>query len=374
MNKKTVVGGILCLTTLILINGCTPKKPAEVERIIPVEVYVAKPDSISSYIRLTGGIEAQNDAVVYSKVPEKLISLNVKPGSRVKAGQVLGVQYNQGLLQGKRAAEAALKSAEISVRTLKDDFTRMENLFAKNAVSKQQFDQTKSKYDIAQASYEQAKASVEQATVQFENAILRAPFDGIVANIYFDLNEMIPAGQPVVKIVNADNIKAKIKVPSTDISKLSTGKNVIASFPSFPDTVFTGTVYRIDEAVDPLTRTLEVEVRLSNKNNLLKSGLFGEFRIETQKNTDAVVVSEMTILSRTVINTDEKGIQTTHPDYYLFLIKNGKAKRVSIIPGVISGGFIEVSDGVSFGDSIIIAGQNIVNDEDSIRVVNRTEN
>src|SRR5690554_3267479 len=179
MNKKTVVGGIICLTTLVLISGCTPKKPAEVERIIPVEVYVAKPDSISSYIRLTGGIEAQNDAVVYSKVPEKLISLNVKPGSRVKAGQVLGVQYNQGLLQGKRAAEAALKSAEISVRTLKDDFTRMENLFAKNAVSKQQFDQTKSKYDIAQASYEQAKASVEQATVQFENAILRAPFDGI---------------------------------------------------------------------------------------------------------------------------------------------------------------------------------------------------
>ncbi|MDO5576513.1 MAG: efflux RND transporter periplasmic adaptor subunit, partial [Fibrobacter sp.] len=370
MNKKAVVNGIFCLTTLVLINGCAAKKETEeVKRVVPVEVYVAKPDSISSYIKLTGGIEAQNDAVVYSKVSEKLISLNVKPGSHVSAGQVLGIQYNQGLLQGKKAAEAGLKSAEINVNTSRDEFTRMQNLYAKSAISKQQFDQVKSRYDIAVASYEQAKAAVEQASVQFENAILRAPFDGTVAAIYFDPNQMIQMGQPVVKMVNAGNIKAKIKVPSTDISKISIGENVVATFPSFPDTEFLGTVYHIDDAIDPQTRTLEVEVRLPNKNNILKSGLFGEFSIETKRSKNSVVVSEMTILSRTMIKTSEKGIQTTHPDFYLFVVEKGKAKRLSVALDLVSDGFIEIANGVSFGDSIIVAGQNIVNDGDSVRVV-----
>jgi membrane fusion protein, multidrug efflux system len=278
------------------------------------------------------------------------------------------------LLQGEKVAQAALKSAQIQVNTLKDELTRMENLFAKNAIPKQQYDQAKSKYDIAQASFEQAKASVEQASVQYQNSILRAPFDGTVAAVYFDLNDMIPEGQSVVKIVNANNIKARINVPSTDINRISTGKKVFASFPSFPDTVFTGTVYRIDGAIDPLTRTFEVEIRLPNDNNVLKSGLFGEFRIEIEKTTNSVVVSEMTVLSRTLIKTNEKGIQTGHPDYYLFLAKNGKAKRESIVPGIISGGFIEISEGVPFGDSIIIAGQNIVKNGDSVRIVTRTEN
>lgn len=373
MNGKKIVFEVISLAVLTSVMGCKQKKQEQVERVVPVEVYIAKPDSISSYVKLTGGIEAQNDAFVYSKVSEKLINVNVKSGDVVKAGQILAVQYNKSALQGKLVAEASLKSAQIQLKSRKDDFVRMTNLLAKNAITRQQFDQAKSQFDVAQATFEQASAAMEQADVQYENAILRAPFDGRVGMVYYEVNEMVPAGQQVIKIVNANTVKAKLRLPAVDIRKISIGQQVLAYFPSSPDTQFSGTVYRIDEAVDPLTRTLEVEIRLKNENNALKSGLFGEFMIEIAKKKNAVVVSELTVMTRTEIITNEKGIQTELPDYYVYLIKNGKAEKKSVRTGIVSGGFIEINKGISFGDSIIVTGQNIVKGGDTVRIVNGTE-
>ncbi|MFP4418000.1 MAG: efflux RND transporter periplasmic adaptor subunit [Chitinispirillaceae bacterium] len=373
MNMKTTVTGIISVSILALLAGCKPKQPPQAERIVPVEIYIAKPDSISGSIKLTGGIEAQNDAFVYSKVSEKLVSLNVKAGDWVKSGQILGAQYNQSARQAKRVAEASLQSARIQLQAREDDFVRMENLLNKGAITRQQFDQARSAYDVAQASFEQASASVEQAQVGYENAVLRAPFSGRVAMVYFDVNQMVPAGQQVIKIVNANTVKAKLKVPATDIRHIKTDQPVVARFPSMPDTQFTGTVYRIDEAIDPLTRTLEVEVRLTNNGNILKSGMFGEFEIETARHTNTTVVGEMTVMSQIGIETDERGIQTERPEYYVFLVKGGRAARTPVTPGLVSGGLIELADGVNQGDSIIVAGQNIVKDGDSLKIVTKTE-
>lgn len=372
MKMKSSILTLIVLAVSVMIIGCKKKKSEEIEKVIPVEVYIAEPDSISSYIKLTGGIEAQNDAFVYSKVSEKMTSVNVKPGDRVKAGQILAVQYNKAALQGKLVAEAGLKSAKIQLQAKQDDFNRMKNLLARNAISKQQFDMAKSQYDVAQATLDQASASMGQANVQYENTILRAPFDGRVGMVYFDVNVMVPAGQQVIKIVNANTVKAKLRVPAVDIQKLSVGQLVVASFPSLPDTQLVGTVEKIDEAVDPLTRTLEIEVRLNNQNNLLKSGLFGEFLVEISRRVGTVVVSEMTVLTHTKILTDQKGVQKEKPEFFIYVVNNGRAEKRDIVPGLFSGGYMELSKGTSFGDSIIVAGQNIVKNGDSLRVVTQT--
>ncbi|MBN1309596.1 MAG: efflux RND transporter periplasmic adaptor subunit [Chitinispirillaceae bacterium] len=373
MDKNRIVMGIAGITALSFVVVCKPPQRPKVQRIAPVEVYVAQPSSISSYVSLTGGIEAQNDAIVYSKIPERLVSLQVKPGDRVRAGQTLAIQYNEGALQGKNLAAAALKSAEVQLQTRRDDFTRMENLFAKKAVTRQQYDLSKSQLDIARISLEQAQATLEQAVIQYENTVLRAPFDGQVATVYFDCNEMVPAGQPVVKMINANTVKAKLNVPSVDIGKIAEGRSVIASFPALPDTHFTGIVYRMDKAIDPATRTLAVEVRLSNTGNLLTSGMFGEFRIETTRHEETVVVSEMTVMTRSEIVTDERGIQTDRPEYYVYIAGNGKAEKRVVTPGIVSGGFTELAKGVSMGDSIIVVGQNTIKEGDPIRVITETE-
>jgi hypothetical protein len=122
-----------------------------------------------------------------------------------------------------------------------------------------------------------------------------------------------------------------------------------------------------------MTRTLEVEIRLANPGNFIKSGLFGEFRIETAKHTSTIVVSDMTILTRMEIKTNDKGIQTEHPDHYVFLVKDSKATKQSIQTGLFSNGLIEITKGITFGDSIIVAGQNIVKNGDLLRIVSKQD-
>lgn len=370
MFKRNICAGVALFTVLGSFAGCTPPRKEEIKRTVPVRVYVAQPDTIATVVSLTGGIEAGSDAFVYSRVTEQLVTLAVKPGDRVQTGQLLAQQYNRGALEGKTAAAAALKGAQIQLSARRDEFSRISNLYAKKAVTLQQYDQAKTQLDAAEATREQAAASLEQAVVQYENTILRAPFNGTIAAVYFDRNQTVAAGQQVIKIVNANSIKAKLKIPSVDVGKVNVGRQVTARFPSIPDMRFTGTVSRMDEAIDPVTRTLIAEVLLENRENLLKSGMFGEFAIETQRHTDAVVVNELTILNRTTIITDERGFQTEQPEYYLYVASGGTALKKAVIPGIVAGGSTEIVEGVSFGDSIIVAGQNIVKNGDAIRIVN----
>jgi hypothetical protein len=130
----------------------------------------------------------------------------------------------------------------------------------------------------------------------------------------------------------------------------------------------------MDESIDPHTRSLLAEVRLSNTGNLLRSGLFGEFHVQTAHHAETIVVSEMTLLTRAEIITNALGIQTEKPEYYVYIVNGGKAVRRLVNPGIVSGGLVELTSGVLVGDSIIVAGQNAVKEGDTLRVVNRTEN
>lgn len=370
---KQKLFGIAGMVLLACITGCKAPRMEKVERIVPVKIYVAQPDTLSEYVSLTGGVEAVNDAVVYSKVSERLTVLNVKTGDYVKAGQILAEQYNRSALQGKNAAGAALKSAEAQMTSRKDDFTRIRNLYAKKAVTEQQFNQAEIQLSIAEAAVEQAMAALDQAVVQYENTLLRAPFAGRVATIYYDKNETVTVGQQVIKIVNAHTIKAKLNVPSVDMEKVEVGKRVTAEFPALPGERFSGMVYRIDEAVNPQTRTLTTEIRLENNDKKLKSGMFGEFRIEAKRHEKTVVVNELTVLNRTEVITDNRGFQTDRFEHYVYCVSGGKAAKRIVTPGIVSGGYTELAEGVSFGDSIIVVGQNILKDGDAVRIVNGTE-
>lgn len=370
MIRGRIYAGLALITLLGNFSGCKPPRKEEIKRTVPVRVYVARSDSISATVALTGSIEAESDAFVYSKVTERLITLAVKTGDRVRTGQLLAEQYNRGAREGKTAAAAALKGAQIEESARRDDFSRMSNLFDKKAVTRQQFDQAKNQLDAAEATREQTAASLEQAVVQYENTLLRAPFNGTIAAVYFDCNQTVAAGQQVIKIINANSMKTKLKIPSVDIGKVKVGREVTARFPSIPDVQFTGTISRMDEAIDPVTQTLIAEVRLENRENLLKSGMFGEFVIETLQHTETVVVNELTILNRTTIITDNRGFQTERPEYYLYVVSGGTALKKAVIPGIVAGGSTEIVEGVSFGDSIIVAGQNIVKNGDAIRIVN----
>lgn len=361
---------LILLLLIFLFIGCQPGDETETEREVPVKVFVIKPASISKSIKLTGGITAAKDVILYSKISEKLESINVKAGESVREGQILAVQYNELLKQGVDAAEASFKNAQAQVNLVIQEFERSERLYKQNALSQQQYDQTLTQKQTAEAGLEQASAIMKQAKEQYQNSFIKAPFSGTVAAIYFEVNQMLPAGQPVIHLIGSGGMKAKLKVTAKDIPYIKQGLNTIIKFPSIPDTEFSGVVSSINKAVDAFTKSLEIEVQLNEKDSRLKSGLFGEFYIQVTAKENTVVIPENSLLRQTEVIIDrDKGIQTPVRKYYVYLVKDSRAELVEVEPGISSNGRIEIKSGMNNGDTLIIVGQNIVDEGQKVKVI-----
>jgi RND family efflux transporter MFP subunit len=425
---------VILVITLGLLSGCRSKAmpnaqaqkgpPGKMggpqisqEKSVPVRVYQVQPDTISRYLRLTGGLEAGNETLVYSQSTAKLEKLKVKTGEEVKANQVLAIQSSRTLQEGVKQAEAALQTAIAQEELAKQNHTRNEQLFKEQIISKQAFDQTATAVKTATLAVEQAQAQLAQAREQQGNTVITAPFAGKVAQIFFNEGDMVSSGQAVFKIVNTGTFKATLDVPETEAANVSLGQTVLASFPAIPDAEFSGTITRIDEAIDPEKRALEVEVTFANSDGdpglaqddqpkpeqadtgnpeqddqpklehadasgpvvappqrdfaALKSGQFGQFEIEIQRHENAVVIPDNAIMTQTEVEVNARGEQTTFKTYYVYVVEQEKAVKKIVKPGIYASGRVELTAGVNMGEAVIVTGQNTVKDGAAVAIVNQ---
>ena len=361
---------ILLIIGIVFLISCKKEEEVQDEKSIPVNIYKVQPDTISSYIKLTGSISGENDAIVYSKISEKLDKLYVKPGQKVNNNEVLAVQYNILLEQSVELARAALKTAQAQYELVSQDFERMGELYKQKAVSPQQYDQAKTQKKTAEAGLEQAKLQLEQANENYQNSFIKAPFSGVVGAVFFEENQMVPAAQPVVQIVSPDAMKSKLQLSSKDISAVSIGQPVIIKFPSISGKEYRGKVVNINHAVNKLSNLLEIEVQIINPDKRIKSGIFGEFLIETKTKNGTIVLPENSLMQRTEIKVNKKtGIQKTMKKYFVFAVENGLAKLKEVKTGINSDGRIEILKGLKNSDTVIVVGQNVVRDGQKVKIV-----
>ncbi len=355
---------------LLFIIGCTQQQNENSEKVIPVKIFKVKPESISKYIRATGTILAEDDVIVYSKTAERIEKIFVKPGQYVSKDQIILQQKNDVLRQSLVIANSVLKSAEIQAKLAIQEFERMQKLYEQKAISQQQYDQAKTTKETAELALNQARASYEQAREQYEYCFIKAPFDGIVAAIYVEENQMINIGQPIAQIVSPSKMKSKIYLTGKDIQHVKQGQLVIIKSPTIPNVEFYGRVEKINTALNQTSKSLEVEITILSKDNRLKSGMFGEFLIEVESHPNSIVIPEYALLTRTEIQIDrETGLQIPIRKYFLFTVQKGKAVMNEVKIGIVNNDKIEITEGLKPGDSIIVVGQNIVKENQLVKVI-----
>lgn len=367
MNKRILITIVLALTFMV---ACSQNESENSEKAVPVKIYKVKSESISQYIRTTGMVKAEDDVILLSKIPERVEKIYVRPGTRVQKNQILAEQKNDIYKQGMEIANSALRSAEVHLKMTLQDFERMNKLFSEKAISQQQFDQIKSAKETAEQTFNQAKSAYEQSKEQYDNSFIKAPFDGIVAAVYVEENQTINMGQPVIQILSPSKMKSKVNLTGTDVQNVKVGQKVSINFPTITGETFNGRVEKINSSIDQLSKSLEVEIVLLSSDSRIKSGLFGEFLIETKKVNECIVVPENALMPQTEIKIDkETGLQNLFKKFYLFVLDNGRAKLKEVKTGIANNGQIEITSGLSLGDSIIVVGQNIVKQDQKVNVI-----
>ncbi|MBN1882548.1 MAG: efflux RND transporter periplasmic adaptor subunit [Deltaproteobacteria bacterium] len=176
---------------------------------------------------------------------------------------------------------------------------------------------------------------------------VRAPISGIVARNYLDAGELATESTPLVLIVAGDEMKAVIKVPEGEMSKIRLGMKAELTVPSVEDHVFTGEVSEISPVLDTDTRTCRMAILFENEGMSLVAGMFGYVSVIVEEKTDVVCVPALAVLY------DEEGRKKP----YCFVIEDDTAHHRSLEIGIVSDDLIEVLSGVEIGERVVVSGQ-----------------
>ena len=344
-----------------------------------VKIQTVKADNVvrESIVQNTS-IDAVDRVKILPRVTGRLKNLYVLRGDTVKKGQTVAIlEHDQqdALIDSVRAQVASAKAdsekAKAEMMNAKTNLDRYARLVKEGFSTQQQYDSIETAYTSAKASYNAALAREKQAAAELERVssakadyIMVAPIDGTVLDDYsLTTGAMISPSSPLLDIADLSRLKATLKVPESKIFSVRPGMPVILRFDALPNEEFIGEVTRIDQYVDPSTRTSSVEIELDNKKTggKLRPGMFGQASIIEREIENAVLIPE-------------NALHESENRFYVLLEENGIARLREVSTGVRQGSMIHITKGLNEGDRVIIFGGNTLNDGDRVTVSGENNN
>ncbi len=307
----------------------------------PVEVASVARETVSPTADYSGTVEAGKKTLVGAEIQGSIERIHVEVGDSVKEGDLLAELATEQLTQARAQSTAAEK-----------DWDRARELFEKGAITKQAYDHATAAVDVARASYEMVLASCQ----------LRAPFDGIITQRFFDQGEVytlmaMSAGAPAVfEIADLSDAKVAFQVGERERALIYKGLVADVAVDSRPGKVFKGKVTRVDPALDLMSRTATVEVTITDAGSAIMPGAFAKVQIG--------LAPRETIL----IPRDALVRQEGTGSFFVYVVNDSVAKRSDVKLGEGFGGDIEILGGLSGGEQVITAGRYRLHDGSAIQI------
>ena len=327
------------------VNGEEDKDETETALSIPVEAARVTSDDMAAFYTGTATLEADEQAVVVSQITGVVLKVNAEEADFVKAGQVLAVVETDRYALEVQRTNATLKR-------LQTDFQRKKELFAKQLVSTEDYERTSAEYEAQKAAYELAKLDLAYTSI-------KAPITGFISERMVRAGNLVQLHQPVYHITSYDPLLAVLHVPERELRVLSKGLQVSMSVDAWPGESFTGEVIRISPVIDTNTGTFRVTTQIEDHGQMLKPGLFGRVEILYDMHEQVPVVPR-----NAVITEDEMS--------HVFVINEaGDVSRRAIQLGYEANGRIEVTEGLSVGETVVTAGKGSLSDGARVEVVGK---
>jgi len=347
---KLIVSIIVAVAVIVTILAFNKKKLSQTNAggiqdayYVTVEKVVKK--NLSQSLSLVGAITANNDVNIIAEAAGKITAVFAKVGDYKPAGSVL-FQVDDEL------KKAALMSAEANYEKSKKDYDRFKILHQQKSVTDAQLDQAKLGYAIAESQYIVAKR-------QYEDTKIKTPISGFITLLPVNLGTMVQgAPQPtlVANIVDISRLKVKLSVAEDDAFILKAGDPVSVTTVVYPGVTFKGRIESISSKADD-AHTYPVEITIPNeKGHPLKAGMFARVEFTTLNNHQTLVIPRDALVG-----------SVKNPQ--VFVIENGISKLRNVVVGSESGTNIQILQGLSEGETIVVNGQNNLVENVKVQIV-----
>ena len=331
------------------------------------EVYVTPVEQkdVPVYLELVGQTEGFQDVEIRARVEGFLETVNFQEGTFVKQGDLLYTIDRKPLEAILAQAKADQATADSRLSKANNDVARYTPLVAKQAVSKQELDDSLAEQDAARSQLEAGQAAVEKATLDLSYTRIPSPISGLIGTTQVKAGNLVGRGESTLltTVSQIDPVLFSIGVTEADylrIARRQTAKTssaaprardgielTLADGTRYPQT---GRVNTVERAVDPTTGTLAVQLVFPNPDQLLRPGQYGRVRILLETKPGALLIPQ-------------RAVQELQNLYNVAVVDgSGKVAFRTVKVGQRVGSLWVIEDGLKAGEQIVVEGLQRIQD------------
>ena len=334
---------ILFVIVTLFSLGCARQEKAEsknMEQIykeegIPVEVQVMQPETFIKELSFNANLSGIRQSAAAAMIGGRIEKVNVKVGDYVTKDQVM-FEFPEDAPAGQ------LVQAKSAFEMVEATYTRMQNLYEKGGISKQDLEGVETQYKVAEANLDAVMQMLK----------VRAPIDGNVIAVNVRETDGVQAEDVLAFVSQTNKMKARIWATEDEVCQIQTGQKATVTW---NNVTLNGKVTEVAIAMDRGHNAFGVDLVFDNGRSLCKSGVIGEIAIQTYKNEKAFIIT------RSNVKKDVNG-------YFIYKVESEKATKTYVEIGQENGGF-EIVDGISQDEMVIVKGLNLVYDGAKVKIV-----
>jgi RND family efflux transporter MFP subunit len=368
-----LLGGLvvaIATAALATFGGCSRPADAATEergmdkRLRRVEVEPVSTAEVTERRVYTGGLEASARVALYPLLSERITAFPVEEGTEVRAGQTVALIRAAGLRQSRAQMRAQIEGIDETLASQTRELERARGLHETRVVTRQSLDQLESGYRASLSQRKALEAGLGQISVTAGNAVIRAPFDGVITDKRAETGDIASPQLPLCAVAQVDPIRLDIAVVERDLAVIRHGMRVEVAVDAHPGRIFVGEVAKILPVLDPGTRTNEVRIEIPNPvdeatgERPLKPGMFGRADIIVDTRPGALIVPTRALM---VDPEGREGVRRV-----LVLDDGGVARERLVELGTSSGEAWEITNGLVAGERVVVRGQHGVEDGERV--------
>jgi membrane fusion protein, multidrug efflux system len=305
-----------------------------------VEAYQVGYKSISDHIEVPGTLLPAEETELRSEVSGRIVVLNINEGSQVRKGTLLVKLFDKDL-------QAQLKKLFVQCQIAIKTEERQRELLSINGISQQEYDLTALQVDNLNADIEAIQIAISQTEIH-------APYDGQIGLRNVSVGSYLSTSDIVATIRQINQLKLEFSVPEKYAKSINKGYRIKFRVDGGGQE-YTGLVLATESGVDQATRTLRVRALVNGNNKELVPGIFAKVKLELGNDAKALLVPSQAIIPQ-VRNKQ------------VILLRGDSAVFVVVETGLRDSAFVQVTNGLKPGDTVITTGLMAVRPNAKIKV------
>ncbi len=323
-------------------KGAGPAAKSGASEGVPVKIGAVRTGAISEEASAVGSLLANESVMIRTERDGRIATIHFTEGQLARKGEKL-VSLDTVEIE----AQLAAVTSELTLN--RSRLKRAEELHEKKFISAQALDD-------AREALNQSAARQAEVKARFDKSTVIAPFEGIAGLRQVSPGAYVKAGQDIARLEGIGTLKLDFRLPELYLGRIKPKQEAAVRVDAFAGETFRGEIYAIEPAVDEQSRTVLLRAHVPNPGVRLKPGMFARVLLVLETRENALIIPEQALLPQ-------------GQDRFVYRLASGKAVLTKVETGIRRPGEIEIREGLSAGDTIIVDGQLRLRDGAAVTVL-----